>query len=424
MSCAPKTDTCRARVFGWVVEVSVLSAAARLGGLPLGRSGAAFELARPARENTRVRVGSWQVATEQGSAIVVARGRVQGYDAAIRAGIARVEEALDKLSVRGIDDLALANADHEHLAWWPTPAGATLRIVTTWFQTMPTFHVTAEVRDARGRLVRPPRQRSMLWHPSFRFFRLSQTTTDLYDAYRNAYLALESILADRTPQVRRGPGREQEADWFRRALVATGVDLAQFVARKRGREADAIYDRLYRDARVRIFHAKPDRDPLLPRDRRTVASVTHALDLTQRLYLAITEAHLGVVRLRGGFTSYAARTMAQAVFEPLVFVATSDEAPFDGDATAVSAAGAPVVELPHAEPGVYAGFEARRLAWADGADLEGLPFVRRIVGVSANGQPMVQCRLEARLAHQGIDRLEVEFRLLMRNGREFSSRLA
>jgi hypothetical protein len=37
---------------------------------------------------------------------------------------------------------------------------------------------------------------------------------------------------------------------------------------------------------------------------------------------------------------------------------------------------------------------------------------------------MVQCRLGARLAHQGIDRLEVDFRLLLRNGRELSSRLA
>jgi hypothetical protein len=206
--------------------------------------------------------------------------------------------------------------------------------------------------------------------------------------------------------------------------MATGVDLAQFIARKPGREADAIYDRLYRDARVRIFHAKPDRDPLLPRDRRTVASVSRALDLTQRLYLAFTEAYLGVVRLRGGFSSYAARTMAEAALEPLTFVATSDEAPFDADATTVSALGAPVVDLPHAEPGVYVGFEARRLAWAAGTDLEPLPFVRRVVGVAANGQPIVQCRLEARLEHQGIDRLEVDFRLLMRNGRELSSRLA
>jgi hypothetical protein len=207
-------------------------------------------------------------------------------------------------------------------------------------------------------------------------------------------------------------------------LLATGVDLAQFIARKPGREADAIYNRLYRDARVRIFHAKPDRDPLLPRDRRTAASVSRALGLTQRLYLSITEAHLGVVRLRSGFSSYAARTMAEAVLEPLVFVATSDETPFDGDASTVSAIGAPVIDLPHAEPGVYAGFEARRLAWANGADLEALPFVRRIVGVTENGQPVLQCRLEARLAHQGIDRLEVDFRLLLRNPRELSSRLA
>lgn len=131
------------------------AASPRLGGLPLGPSGAAFELARPARVNARVRVGTWQVATELGSAVVVARGRVRGYDGAIQGGIARVEQGLDKLSVRGIDDAVLADADHEHLAWWSTDVGTTLRIVTTSFETFPTLHLTAEVRDARGRLVRP-----------------------------------------------------------------------------------------------------------------------------------------------------------------------------------------------------------------------------------------------------------------------------
>jgi len=34
---------------------------------------------------------------------VVARGRIGGYDTAIKAAIPRVEEALDKLSIRGVD---------------------------------------------------------------------------------------------------------------------------------------------------------------------------------------------------------------------------------------------------------------------------------------------------------------------------------
>jgi hypothetical protein len=365
------------------------------------------------------------VATSRGNAVVVAHGRIGSYDAAIKAAIPRVEEALDKLSIRGIDDVALASADHEHLAWWSTRDGTVLRVVTTSFQTLPVLHMTATVRDSRGRIVRSPSPPPVPWHPSFRFFRLSQTTADLFDAYRNAYLALESILAERAPQRRRSAGQrgEQEAAWFQRALTATGIDLGRFVPHQRGNQSQVIYDQIYRDVRVRLFHSKPGRDPMLPRDRRTAAIVDRALDLTQRVYLAVVEAQLGVTRSRGGFSSYAARKMSEAVLEPLTFVATSDESRFDPEATHVTSNAVPVVAVPNASSGSYEGFSARRMAWASADDLSSLPFVRRLIGVDVGGQPVVQCRLEARLEHQGIHRLEVEFRLIMRNGRDLSSGL-
>jgi hypothetical protein len=399
--------------------------APRLAGLPLGRSGAAFELDHPASANTRVRVGTWQVSTSKGSAIVVARGRVGSYETALSAAIPKAEQALDKLSVRGIDDLVLAGADHEHLAWWPSETGTTLRIVSTSFQTLSIMNLEVTVRDANGHIVRPAPPRPVPWHPSFRFFRLSQTTSDLFDAYRNAYLALEAILADQTPQRRKGPGQkgEQDTDWFRRALIATGVDLAAFVATPLGAEADALYDAIYRDVRVRAFHAKPDRDSLLPRDRATAAVVEAGLKLTRQVYLAIVEANLGVGRLAGGYSSYAASAMAAAILEDIAFVATSDESRFDADAGTVSPAAEPECSLANVLPPEYSGFTASRRAWATGADLASLPFVRRVVGVSAKGQPYVQTRLEGRLEQSGISRLEVEFRIVMRNARELSSGL-
>src|SRR4051794_2489594 len=125
------------------------STSPQLAGLSLGRSGAAFELTSPAKENTRVQVGSWRVATAKSIAVIVASGRVRGYETAVRAAIPRAEEALDKLSIRGIDDAQLASADHEHLAWWTTTAGTTLRVVSTTFQPLPTLNVRVEVRDPK-----------------------------------------------------------------------------------------------------------------------------------------------------------------------------------------------------------------------------------------------------------------------------------
>jgi len=79
--------------------------------------------------------------------------------------------------------------------------------------------------------------------------------------------------------------------------------------------------------------------------------------------------------------------------------------------------------IPHGEAVDYLGFRARRFAWADASDLQGLPFVRGVVGVTDKAQPFEQSRLEARLAHRGIARLEIEFRLVLRNGRDLAAGL-
>lgn len=398
----------------------------KLAGLSLGRSGAAFDLSQPARENTRVAVGSWLVSTARGIAVVVARGRVHSYEAAVRAGLPRAEQALDKLSVRGIDDLQLAKAEHGHLAWWPSVDGTTLRIVSTAFQTMPSMNLTVTVRDSNGRIVRPSKPRTLPWHESYRFFRLSATTTDLFDAYRNAYLALESILATRTPQRQKAPGQkgEQEGEWFVRALTATGVDLGPFARGAKGLGAAALYEALYTDLRIRVFHAKPGRDTFLPRDGRTMDRVRTGLDTTRRLYLAILEATFGFSRLGGGFSTYAAQAMAAAVFDGLDFVATADESPLDADEPVGHQPDVDGCRLPNLEPAEYVGFTARRRAWARGADLESLPFIRRVVGFLPNHVPAMACRLEGRLEPHGITRLEVEFRLVARNARDLARDLS
>lgn len=149
--------------------------------------------------------------------------------------------------------------------------------------------------------------------------------------------------------------------------------------------------------------------------------VRKGLELTRRLYLAIIEARLGVGRLHGGFTTYAFRVMVSSVFDGLEFVATSDETQLNTTDTVVSASGEPLSSMPNVEPAEFEGFIARRRAWATAADLQSLPFIRRIVGVGDKGEPYVQTRLEGRLEHRGIGRLEVEFRLVARNARDLQT---
>ena len=91
---------------------------------------------------------------------------------------------------------------------------------------------TTVVTNPDGTIRQDP-PRATKWHESFRYLRLSQATDDLFDAYRNAYLALESILSTITPQKSKGPGKagESEGQWLKRALTKadTMTDLRSLV---------------------------------------------------------------------------------------------------------------------------------------------------------------------------------------------------
>ena len=67
----------------------------------------------------------------------------------------------------------------------------------------------------------------LAWHESMRYFRISQITTDMFDAFRNLYLALESLLSHIAPVRLRPNGRpdEGEGQWAKRALQAASVLL-------------------------------------------------------------------------------------------------------------------------------------------------------------------------------------------------------
>ena len=177
-------------------------------------------------------MADWTVAVQGGKRILVARGGADtSYAAAFQAGALHAEMGLDLLSVQGRGDLPIEYFDENHLVWWRDNRGLTLRLVEVSPISMH-MSVTATVFDAKGKekvAISPP---ELSWHESYRYFRLSQTTHDLFDAYRNAYLALESVLSDIAPQRMKGSKpAEGEGAWFKRALgeAARLLSLSPFV---------------------------------------------------------------------------------------------------------------------------------------------------------------------------------------------------
>lgn len=252
------------------------------------------------------------------------------------------------------------------------------------------------------------------WHPSFRYFRLSQAASDLFDAYRNAFLALESVLSSMAPQTLKPSGKpaEGEGAWLRRALERADKisPLSSFVPVGTGDPADFLYRELYEGARSAMSHAKSGRNVLMPRDPTNRAAVTESLERLVRLYLALTEAHLGVRRPSGGMSEYAFREMSAAVFGNMRACVTDDESPFDAADTVVNPRRGEIVELTDAQPpDTSAPFLSTRLASAPAVDLRQLPFIRRVAAMDVEGRALMGSVLEGRLVLGSAAGIEVMF---------------
>jgi hypothetical protein len=107
-----------------------------------------------------------------------------------------------------------------------------------------------------------------VWQESLRYFRLSQVSDDLLDAYRKLHLALESTVDAIAPQLMAPSGSpaEGEGAWFKRALgeAANLIDLKRFAPAGAADPVEALRDELYRDRRTAIFHAQSSSPYVLP----------------------------------------------------------------------------------------------------------------------------------------------------------------
>ncbi len=171
-----------------------------------------------------------------------------------------------------------------------------------------------------------------------RYFRLSQSTTDLFDAFRNLYLALESILSTLEPVLLRPNGRhEGEGAWVKRALATAEQRLlAQNPAHHLGgyltpaspatgqAGVDAVMLDLYASVRTTVFHAKTGRAVALPQHEPDRTAVADALAGYSRFYLDLAELAFGTRFLRSGIGQAVVDNLANGVMPHWTIGASSE----------------------------------------------------------------------------------------------------
>lgn len=136
------------------------------------------------------------------------------------------------------------------------------------------------------------------WHVSFRYFRLAQIAEDRVEAFRNTFLALESVLDHIFPSNGASLG---ETAWIEAALDAalSTVNLEGKFVFPGISARDYIVSTYYREHRGSLFHSKLSygADKLkLPHleHERSVTKLEEALVNLKFLYIKLAQRHLGL----------------------------------------------------------------------------------------------------------------------------------
>jgi len=286
-------------------------------------AGGAFRLTETAAEDSTETIDGWTVEVRAGSEIVVARGDGGAtYEEARGDALAAANKGLDFMCLRGAKPMAIRHAATEHIVWWSEVSQSVMRLLSSPTGTFQVGKITA----TGGTPVVPPPPE---WQESARYFRLSQLTDDLFDSFRNLYLALESMLDHIAPQRTTRP-LEREGEWFRRALTEAGkmINLAGHAPEGAPDPVEALYDELYLSTRNLVFHAKSSRMYLLPHsspERRAVEATTRP---AAYLYIALAEKVIHLRPPSSGLFAAAWRHLVDGLTPSLGIGVTNDRAPF------------------------------------------------------------------------------------------------
>jgi hypothetical protein len=387
---------------------------ARLGAISLfgpaatstGASGAAFTLTSAPSADASVALPGGEVEVRACQRDVVVRfSGATTAESALLQGHQFAQQALDLLSVLGRVDAVIQEAENEHLIWWSEPDGIVVRLVSTTMLRFAVGPVKFEVRDKNGNII-PPNAPQPRHHIAFRYYRLAQTTEDLYDAYRNMYLAFEVLLSNQFPMSK----GEREIDWLRRALdnARSTIRLDDLVSSGTN-VIDSVLQAVYQDARLPLFHAKEGRGFFPPHDSPTDRQVVaKALAMLTQIVLRMADAWFSARRTGGGVFFSWVYENAKQMLSTCSMIATNYAGSFDaseGDLSHERFRSAIKFDTRLA-PELQRGREPAFLGTVQATRLASLGEVRRIEVITSEHPYMAQL-LESPLACEDAARLEV-----------------
>jgi hypothetical protein len=249
---------------------------------------------------------------------VLARGpALSSYDEARDSALDMAQKGLDFFSIAGFEDLSIVNSDEVHIAWWTEEEqGVILRVYTVDPIQTPLLYLGWQIVDKGG----------TSWNESLRYYRLSQITSDLFDAYRNIYLAMESILSDVASNPKKGEG-----EWLMEAIkqIESKLDLKRFIRNPSASDpVEEFFNEFWKDRRNHVFHAKSHKPHFVPHSPDKREELLDSLRRLTQLYLEILRISYGKLRQEGGMDSQAFKERITALEDSFQILVCNQETVF------------------------------------------------------------------------------------------------
>ena len=393
----------------------------RLGNIPLvteqdsDACGAAFTLISPARADVILTLSSAEIELRQGQRDVVVRFcGAKDPTETFKRGHQLAQQGLDLASILGRLDAVIQDAEEEHVLWWTESTGLIVRLVSTVTLRFGVGPATVQIQDSSGNIVPPPLIHPR-YHIGFRYYRLAQATDDLYDAYRNMYLAFEALLSSQFPKMKKGEAKrkkdEGEREWLQRGFKAASAKglLKDIVPSDEPDPIEAVLKIIYGDARIPLFHAKEGEKAYAPQDSPSNRKVvSKALNILTQIVLRMAAAWFDARRMGGAVMFGSVYETTSKLLEEAKMLASNDASPSDpGENNLDHPRFKNALNLSkRLAPELQRGSEPAVFGYVSTAELHRLSVLRRIDLVSTTN-PVMMLKLESELAVDGIARLEV-----------------
>lgn len=306
---------------------------------------------------------NWEVELREREDNIVARSKKPvSADDLLKIGFEHINQCLDIIAVKKMGVFLLLKPELNYTILFINNNRSVLRHYSLIDMPM-SMSCDVEVRDKDGNIKPQPLPAEPLWTWAFRYYRLSQSSQDIFEAYRNLFLSFEALLNAICPIA----NREREGAWLQRALtqISNEISFNGIVPGNSENFVEYVYEKQYIDTRCKLFHAK--HNALLPHTDLKPTEVLAAYEALIRIWFHISSSKFfvpsgGGIITYGGFKFWMDKIFSKGI--GLYF--TNDSSPAKKEDTKVSPLNKKVVKFDNctysgeSRPG-FVGFKGNKV---------------------------------------------------------------